>query len=583
MRRGPACRRPDLAVGRALAKAPADRFDTMDAFAAALTGHADPAQGRSGWRASRWLLLPAAALAIALAVFGISRLRDGGHPGGAGPSDNLRVVAVLPFRNLSQDTAQGYFSAGMTEEIATQLSRVAALRVLSRAATAQYDTAGDRLKRMSRELGVGSVVDGSVRLAGDRVRIAVELTNVQTGQSLWSDQYDRQLSDLFAVQDDVAHKVTAALQARLTSAEAKRVAHAPTSNMAAYQLYLRALEFNPVLRAGNLSGGALLGQAIRLDSGFAVAYAQLARNQMFRSVAGERAYTDSAFIAARKAIALDPELADGWFALGDLESVVLKLSDARRSYLKALALNPSHGGAMADLANVYVALGRFDEALDWSLRNQQLNPNGTHAPYHVTLGLMPLDDDSATERYLLAAERQFPTELRIQGLLAWLDLRRGSNQPALERARRMVRNAPDDTEGPPLLAELAVVVGDTGAKGLIEPLARRDPGAAGQMFPESLRSLYALTLQRQGDTRRAAELWRASAAAAHRRLDAGAESYTAPMELAAISAIEGTPIGARVARARLPGRMEGRPVPQHRPLLRRRCGGSRAIRPWSSP
>ena len=101
---------------------------------------------------------------------------------------------------------------------------------------------------------------------------------------------------------------------------------------------------------------------------------------MFRSVAGERAYTDSGFIAARKAIALDPELADGWFALGDLESIVLKLSDARRSYLKALELNPSHGGAMADLANVYVALGRFDEALDWALRNQQLNPNQSARP-----------------------------------------------------------------------------------------------------------------------------------------------------------------------------------------------------------
>ena len=529
----------DRAVARALAKSPADRFGSVADFVAALTAPADPAPGRSRRRASRWLLLPAAGLAIALAVFGLSRLRGAGHAEAAAPSDNLRVVAVLPFRNLSRDTAQQYFSAGMTEEIATQLSRVAALRVLSRAATAQYDTAGDRLKRMSRELGVGSVVDGSVRLAGDRVRIAVELTNVRTGQSLWSEQYDRQLSDLFAVQDDVAHKVTAALQARLTPAEAKRVAHAPTSNMAAYQLYLRALDLNPMLRTENLSGGELLGQAIRLDSGFAAAYAQLARNQMFRSVAGERAYTDSGFIAARKAVALDPELADGWFALGDLESVVLKLSDARRSYLKALELNPSHGGAMADLANVYVALGRFDEALDWSLRNQQLNPNQPHAPYHVAIGLMPLDDDSATGRFLLAAERQFPTELRIQGLLAWLDLRRGSNRAALERARRMVRNAPDNTEGPPILAELAVVVGDTGAERLIEPLARQDPEAAGQMFPESLRSLYALTLQRQGDTRRAAELWRASAAAAHRRLDAGAESYTAPMELAAISAIEG--------------------------------------------
>jgi serine/threonine protein kinase/tetratricopeptide (TPR) repeat protein len=529
----------DRAVARALAKSPADRFGSVAEFVAALTGPADPAQNRSRRRTSRWLLLPAAGLAIALAVFGISRLRDRPHAGRAGPSDNLRVVAVLPFRDLSRDTAQQYFSAGMTEEIATQLSRVAALRVLSRAATAQYDTVGDRLQRMSRELGVGSVVDGSVRLAGDRVRIAVELTNVRTGQSLWSEQYDRQLSDLFAVQDDVANKVTAALQARLTPAEAKRMAHAPTSNMAAYQLYLRALDLNSARRAENVSGAELLGQAIRMDSGFAAAFAQLARNHMFRSVAGERAYTDSGFIAARKAIALDPELADGWFALADLESIVLKLSDARRSYLKALELNPSHGGAMADLANVYVALGRFDEALDWSLRNQQLNPNSPVAPYHVGLGLMPLDDDSATGRFLLDAERRFPTELRVQGMLAWLDLRRGSNRAALERARRMVRNEPDNTEGPPMLAELAVVVGDSDAARLIEPLARQDPEAAGQMFPESLRSLYALTLHRQGDTRRAAELWRAAAAAAHRSLDSGAESYTAPMELAAISAVEG--------------------------------------------
>jgi TolB-like protein len=272
----------DRAVGRALAKTPADRFDTVGAFAAALSGPTDTAPHRPGRRAPRRLLLPAAGLAIALAVFGMNRLRDG-RPAAAGDaSDNLRVVAVLPFRNISRDTAQQYFSAGMTEEIATQLSRVAALRVLGRAATAQYDTAGDRLHRMSRELGVGSVVDGSVRLAGDRVRIAVELTNVRTGQSLWTEQYDRQLSDLFAVQDDVAHKVTAALQATLTAAEAKRVAHVPTTSMAAYQLYLRALRLSPSRRADNVSRAELLGQAIRMDSGFAVAFAELGRTYVFR-------------------------------------------------------------------------------------------------------------------------------------------------------------------------------------------------------------------------------------------------------------------------------------------------------------
>ena len=528
----------DLAVARGLAKTPADRFDTVAAFAAAL-GQPDPGPVRSGRRTSPWLLLPAAALAIALVVYGLTRMRSGRGAAGDGPSDNLRVVAVLPFRNISHDTAQQYFSAGMTEEIATQLSRVAALRVLSRAATAQYDSAGDKLQRMSRELGVGSVVDGSVRLAGDRVRIAVELTNVRTGQSLWAEQYDRQLSDLFAVQDDVAHKVTAALQATLTAAEAKRVAHAPTSNMAAYQLYLRAVDLSPTRRGDNLARARLLERAIGMDSTFAAAFAQLARNHMFRSVAGERTYTDSGFVAARKAIALDPELADGWFALGDLQSVVLKLSDARRSYLKALELNPSHGGAMADLANVYVALGRFDEALDWGLRDQQVDPNGVHVPYHISLALMPLDDDSATAAFLRSAERRMPAEPRVQGMLAWLELRRGSDRAALERARRLVRNDPDNTEGPPILAELAVVVGDSGARQLIEPLARQDPKAAGQMFPESLRSLYALTLHRQGDVRRAAELWRESTAAAQRSLDAGTEGSVAPMELAAINAIEG--------------------------------------------
>ena len=527
----------ERAVARALSKSPADRFASVADFVAALTGPAEPAPDRPGPRASRWLLMPAAALAIALAAYVIIRQRD--HQVKANAPDNLRVVAVLPFRNLSRDTAQQYFSAGMTEEIATQLSRVAALRVLSRTATAQYDTVSDRLQRMSREMGVGSVVDGSVRLADNQVRIAVELTSVRTGQALWTEQYDRQLSDLFAVQDDVAHKVTAALQARLTPAEAKRVAHAPTSNIAAYQLYLRAQNLNPIQRASNVARADLLRQAIALDSGFAEAWAQLARNQMFRSVAGERIYTDSAFIAARKAVALDPELADGWFALGDLESIVFKLSDARRAYLKALELNPSHGGAMADLANVYVALGRYDEALDWSLRNEQLSPTESHGPYHVTLGLMPLDDDSATSRYLLAAERRFPAEPRIQYLLAWLDLRRGSNQAALERTRRVLRSDPDNTEVPPNLAEMAVVTAAPDAEHLIEPLARQDPEAIGQMFPESLRSFYALTLHRRGDTRRAAELWQASAAAARRHLDAGQESYNAPMELAAISAVQG--------------------------------------------
>ena len=455
------------------------------------------------------------------------------------PSEGPRVVAVLPFRNISRDTAQQYFSAGMTEEITTQLARVGALRVLGRSATAQYDSAGDRLERMARELGVGSVVDGSVRLAGDRVRIVVGLTDVRTGQSLWSEQYDRQMADLFAVQDDVAHKVAEALRATLSPAEDRRVGRAPTSNMAAYQLYLRALDLRATRKSERTTRAELLHQAIQLDSSFAAAWAHLARTYMFRSVAGEPAYADSGFAAARKAIALDPELADGHFALGDLQSNQLRLADARRSYLRALELEPSHDGAMADLANAYVALGRYDEALDYALRATQLDPNKIHGPYHVGLPLLSLGDDSASARYLLGAERRFPGELRVQGLLAALDLRRGAGPAALERARKLVANDPDDTEGAPILAETAVVLAAPDAEALIAPLATRDPDAPAQMFPESLRSLYAMTLHRRGDEGRARKLWRESADAARRSHEAGAEGPGAPVELAAIAAVEG--------------------------------------------
>jgi len=117
---------------------------------------------------------------------------------------------------------------------------------------------------------------------------------------------------------------------------------------------------------------------------------------------------DSGFVAARKAIVFDSTEAEGWFALGDLLVYPEKYSDARRAYLKALELRPGHSGAMADLANVYVALGRYDEALDWALRSQEVNPTHPHGWYHVGLPLLPLADAATTERYLLSGDKKFP-------------------------------------------------------------------------------------------------------------------------------------------------------------------------------
>ncbi len=533
------------AVVRALEKLPADRFASAKDFADALSSphaltssrHPERSEGSHAHPPTRrGRALGFAALAVVATATAFFALRARGKPAS---DSRLRTIAVLPFRNISDDSAQKYFSAGITEEIASQLARVGALHVLGRSATAQYEGQPDRLKRMATELGVGSVVEGSVRLSGDQVRIGVELTDVRTGQQLWSEQYDRKIDDVFAVQGDVARNVSSALQAALTPVEAGRVGHVATTSTEAYQLYLRSLSERSTLRAGNVAQADLLRRAIQLDSTFAPAYAKLARAFLFRGVAGEPAWIDSGFVAARKAIALDPEQADGWFALGDLNSVRQALSEARRSYLKALELTPGHVGAMADLANVYVALGRFDEALDWALRAQQLDPNNPHGPYHTGLPLLGLADDSATARFLLAAGQKDPKEPRIQYLLFWLDMRRGRNAAATARARRLLQSEPDNTEVPPNVAELAVYLDEADAAALIEPLAKRDPTAAGQMFPESLRSMYALTLQRQGKQKEAMALWAESAAAANRKVAEGQEGYGAPMELAAISAIEG--------------------------------------------
>ncbi len=522
----------DAAVHKALQRAPADRFATAAAFAAALDAPASAGPGLP-WR--RVLVGTTAVALVALALGYLGRRREAADRA----SPDFRVVAVLPFRNLSADSGQRYFGDGMTEAITGQLGKVAALRVLGRAATAPYDTAGNRLERLAKELGVGSVVDGSVALAGDQVRINVELTDVRTGVSLWSERYDRKLADLFAVQDDVARKITDALQATLSAAESERVAKAPTSNMAAYQLYLRGYELSAVVRDGNRRQAELLTQAIGMDSSFAAAWATLARNYMFRAVAGEPAWHDSAMAAARRAIALDPDLAEGYFALGDLLSGELKLSDARRAYLKALELSPSHGGAMADLGNLYVTQGRLDEALDWAVKAYWLDPNHRHGPYHVALPLIQLNDDSVSTRYLLAAERRMPAELRNQGLLAWLEYRKGQPAAALARARRMVEEHPGSTEGLPILAELAFLAGAPDAERLLKPLVDADPLTPSQYSPVGLRSMYALELRRRGDDAAARRLWAQSAAAAEAQLKEGAEGPAAPMELAAIHAIEG--------------------------------------------
>src|SRR5215213_8327169 len=309
------------AVARAMAKTPGERFPTAGAFAEALGSGLDATQAmqRTATGAFRWAPVAlATALAVALPVaIGVSVRRGPGSTSSTAPPP---LVAVLPLETIGADTSQRYFTAGMTEEIAGQLSRVGGLRVVSTAVAQGYAGKPGGLPRMARELGVGSVIGGSVRRAGDQVRIAVQLADTRSGQTLWSDQYDRPLASVLEVQSEVARQVASALQARLTPAEADRLRHPAALNPEAHDLLLRSQAMSVAIREENQAGMALIRQALARDSSYAEAWAMLARRYFFSAVFGDPAYLDSATSLARKSLALQPDLDEAYATLGDIQS-----------------------------------------------------------------------------------------------------------------------------------------------------------------------------------------------------------------------------------------------------------------------
>src|SRR2546427_3338913 len=189
-----------------------------------------------------------------------------------------KSIAVLPFENLSEDKANAYFADGIQAEILTRLARIADLKVISRTSTQQYQSKPANLDEIAKQLGVANVVEGSVQKAADQVRVNVQLVNVQTGSQLWAETYDRKLTDIFSVESEIAIRIAASLQAKLTGREEQALAAKPTNNPEAYDAYLRGLAFES---RSNYSSDALFkaidfyALAVRLDPNFALAWARL--------------------------------------------------------------------------------------------------------------------------------------------------------------------------------------------------------------------------------------------------------------------------------------------------------------------
>ena len=292
-------------------------------------------------------------------------------------------VAVLPFENLSSDRNNTYFADGMQDMVLTKLAKIGGLKVISRTSTADFKSHPNDLKAIGQELGVATVLEGSVQKAGKRVLINVQLVDTQTQNHLWATSYTRSLDDVFGVEGDVAQKVAVALKARLDPAEQARVVAIPTHNPAAYDAYLHALSPKGNMQVSINS----LRQAVKLDPDFALAWADLSdtlSSAYFNAYNRIPAYRTEAKQALDRARALAPSAAETQLAAGTYYFTVLQqYTKALAAYRKVLKAAPNNTGALAEIGIINRRQGHWQTAIDYFKRNLALNPRAGGMWFHL--------------------------------------------------------------------------------------------------------------------------------------------------------------------------------------------------------
>src|SRR6201987_5388697 len=243
-----------------------------------------------------------------------------------------KSIAVLPFDNLSRDPDNAYFAEGVQDEILTRLAKVADLKVISRTSTQHFKSAPEDLSEIAKKLGVMNLLEGSVQKAGDRVRVNVQLINAMTDAHLWADTYDRKLTDIFAVESEIAKTIAETLQARLTGSEKSSIAKTPTVNPEAYELYLKGRFFSEKRTGADLRKSIeYYDQSIAQDPGYPLAYVSLADSHLLLTAYGDASPKESiapAKVALKKALELDDSLAQAHPSSGLLATLELDLNRA---------------------------------------------------------------------------------------------------------------------------------------------------------------------------------------------------------------------------------------------------------------
>jgi len=294
-------------------------------------------------------------------------------------SAKSKSVAVLPFKNISDNKDDEYFSDGITDDIIAQLSKITDLRVISRTSVMQYKGVSKNIRDIGKELDVATVLEGSVRRSGNQIRIVAQLIDANNEGHLWADTYDKEMTQIFAIQSDVAQRIAAALEAKLSPAEKGRIEKKQTENTEAYQYYLKGRFYWNKRRVDDLKTSIeYFRQAIEKDPSYALAYAGLASACVLLPQHGipqsEKWYTE-ARNAATKALEIDSTLAEAHAVLGEIaQDQYYDWAGAEKHFRLAIKLDPSYPTAHHWYSGTLEYLSRFDEALSEAKRAQKLDP-----------------------------------------------------------------------------------------------------------------------------------------------------------------------------------------------------------------
>ena len=290
-----------------------------------------------------------------------------------------KSIAVLPFKNLTDDPQQEYFSDGVTEEIINRLAQIQDLKVISRTSIMNYKNSAKSLKEIGKELGVSNLLEGSIRKSGDQIRVSAQLIQVDTDHSLWAETYDRAYSDIFSIQTDLAFSIAEALKAELSEIAKAQIEEEPTQNLSAYDDYLKALyHFDQYTAEGYYKAIALLNQSIELDPNFGLSYALLAMcNIYLASWAGDLPPEEAkkmAIAAAERAMAINEDLYRPYIAVALINFwIEWNFEEAEWYFMIASQIAPG-GVTHVFYQQFLINMGRFEEALILGKRAMETDP-----------------------------------------------------------------------------------------------------------------------------------------------------------------------------------------------------------------